>query len=206
MGLDAAFHSDNGAHCSPESPEDWSEWVSASRTYNYCSKDPLIDWLQVHGTQKGFKPDDENDGYDERADFRKFVIDQGNAMEDAVCRLIGDTHEIVRIATNPEAVRTQEAVEDTWAEMERGAEIIAQAVLRNPQTKTYGAVDLLFRSDVLAKLFPEDISAEAAAVPAPADSKRYWKKCGSEISNPRMPQVGSSQTELWQRPPDPEQH
>jgi hypothetical protein len=47
--------------------------------------------------------------------------------------------------------------------MSTGAEIIAQAVLWNPASRTYGAPDLLIRSDVLRRLFPRDIDEAAVA-------------------------------------------
>jgi hypothetical protein len=46
--------------------------------------------------------------------------------------------------------------------------IIAQGVLRNPDNRTYGMPDLLVRSDVLARLFPESIDQEEAHEGAPA--------------------------------------
>ena len=42
-----------------------------------------------------------------------------------------------------------------------GAEAIAQGVLWNPQNQTYGAPDLLIRSDVLRRLFPDALPASA---------------------------------------------
>lgn len=51
--------------------------------------------------------------------------------------------------------------------MREGVEIIAQGVLWNPQNRTYGAPDLLIRSDILHGLFPSCISQEQARQPAP---------------------------------------
>jgi hypothetical protein len=52
--------------------------------------------------------------------------------------------------------------------MSGGAAIIAQSVLWNPESRTYGAPDLLIRSDVLRQLFPSDIS-EAEATQTASD-------------------------------------
>src|SRR5439155_17405601 len=56
----------------------------------------------------------------------------------------------------------------TFAAMQRGFPIVAQAVLRNPERRTYGAVDLLIRSDYLNILVPGTLTAEEAAIGAPA--------------------------------------
>jgi hypothetical protein len=50
--------------------------------------------------------------------------------------------------------------------MTSGMSMIAQGVLWNPENRTYGAPDLLVRSDVLRTAFPEDLSEEAARVSA----------------------------------------
>ena len=51
--------------------------------------------------------------------------------------------------------------------MSEGVELIEQAVVRNPEDLTYGAIDLLVRSDALERLFPGTLSAEEASQPAP---------------------------------------
>ena len=51
--------------------------------------------------------------------------------------------------------------------MADGVAIIDQGVLRDPEHRMYGMPDLLVRSDVLAELFPEALSSQAAAVAAP---------------------------------------
>lgn len=40
------------------------EWVSASRTRNYCERDPLLGWLNLYGESKGFVPDHKLPGYE----------------------------------------------------------------------------------------------------------------------------------------------
>lgn len=31
---------------------DWSGWVSATQTRNWMKKDPLLDWLELYGSEK----------------------------------------------------------------------------------------------------------------------------------------------------------
>lgn len=37
-----------------ERPRDWSDWVSATETYHYCDKNPLIDYLNLYGEPAGY--------------------------------------------------------------------------------------------------------------------------------------------------------
>jgi len=76
-------------------------------------------------------------------------------------------YEVVRIRQEASDVRTRAAVEATWAAMCGGVQIIAQSVLWNPESRTYGAPDLLMRSDLLRQLFPSDISQAEARQTAP---------------------------------------
>ena len=46
--------SDTGESVVPETEDDWHDWVSATRTRNHVLGDPLLDWLDLHGTPKGF--------------------------------------------------------------------------------------------------------------------------------------------------------
>src|SRR5439155_12575461 len=155
----------------PRTPEAWDDWVSAGRTRNHCLDDPILDWLERYGSAHGFQRDDETEGYDHRTDYLKFILERGQAFEDGVMRLIrervGD-EAIATIRTLPEDTRSLEKARETFAAMQRGVPIIAQAVLRNPERRTYGAVDLLIRSDYLNILVPGTLTAEEAAIGAPA--------------------------------------
>lgn len=74
---------------------------------------------------------------------------------------------MVQISDGYEDTHDLKSAVATFAAMRKGVPLISQAVLRNPQAQTFGAVDLLVRSDILRDLFPSEISAEAAAVGAP---------------------------------------
>ena len=128
---------------------------------------PLLDWLDLHGTPKGFKRDDELPGYDPRTDFTEFLFAQGRRFEEAVVAHLSTLHPVVTISDGPEDVRALGKAEETFRAMNAGAPIIHQGVLRDPQHRSYGAPDLLVRSDVLAELFPGAIEAEQVAGAAP---------------------------------------
>ena len=66
-------HDDNGS----EIPFVKGDWVSATRTRNYVSKDTLLDWLDIHGKEKQFRKDAVRKDYDVNLDFTKFLFKQG---------------------------------------------------------------------------------------------------------------------------------
>ena len=167
-GIEALTRADDGTLVIPEDREAWREWVSATKARNWLNDDPLLDWLDRFGTEAGFERDDEAEDFDPRTDFRPFIFRQGDAFEQGVMRLLAEGHPVVTIAETWEDSRSIDAAAATLAAMRDATPIIAQGVLRDPQHRTYGVADLLVRSDVLAELFPDDISAEAAAVGAPA--------------------------------------
>ena len=136
IGFDAYLRNDAGTEIVPTEKADWRHWVSASKTRNWCLGDPLLDWLQLYGLEKGYERDAEPDL---RTDFQEFVFRKGREFETAVVRHLGTIEPVFVIASGVEAVTSLEACRETFEAMRRGEPIIHQGVLRNPQTRTYGA-------------------------------------------------------------------
>jgi predicted RecB family nuclease len=174
QGRGALTFTDDGRHLDPRTPEEWDAWVSAGKTRNFCEDDPLLDWLARYGAAHGFVRDDETEGYDARTDLRPFVIQQGHLFEEGVVRLLRERLPTVRVGHGWEDARALAKAEETFDLMRAGAPLIEQAVLRNPQNRTYGLVDLLVRSDRLNELVPETLSAEEAAINAPSLGHGPW--------------------------------
>ena len=174
MGIDALFRADDGEQRLPTSAQDWEEWVSATRTRNYILGDPILDWLDLYGADKGFKRDDEQPTYDPRTDFSPFIFAQGKRFEQAVMAHIGNSRPITTISTGPEAARNRAKAEETFSSMAKGAEIIYQGVLWDAQNRLYGIPDMLVRSDVLISLFPGALTPSQAATPAPHLPGAKW--------------------------------
>lgn len=167
MAIEALTHRDDGLPAAPVSEGDWEDWVSASRTRNHVLGDPLLDWLDRYGEERGFQRDTQLAGYDPRTDFTPFIFRQGHRFEEAVIQHLRALRPVLAIATGPEDIRNIAKAEETFAAMAHGVPIIHQGVLWDAEHGTYGAPDLLVRSDVLAELWPEAIDAVEAAVAAP---------------------------------------
>ena len=158
----------------PESDAAWDDWVSATRTRNWLEDDPLLDWLARYGADHGFTPDDQLPGYDARTDMRDFILAKGIAFEERVVALIRERLPTVRIADGPMDSRDLAKAQATRDAMQQGVPVIEQAVLMDPQLRTYGVADLLVRSDHLNDLVPDTLTPEEAALRAPALGNAPW--------------------------------
>lgn len=168
MAASAIDHADDGTVVRPTGTEGWIDWVSASSIRNSMLGDPLLDWLDLYGHSRGWVPDEEIPGYDPRTDFTRFVTDQGKRFEAAVFDVLrAEGLEIVVAAKPGDDSRDPELAAATFELMSAGTPAIWQGVLRDPENLMYGIADLLVRSDVLRGLFPDAITPEDAAVPAP---------------------------------------
>jgi hypothetical protein len=146
---------DDGLPCDPHTDLEWLDWVAAGETRNWCRNDLLLDWLDEYPIVHGFARDDQLPGYDETFDLGRFLMRQGRAFEKAVLADLADRWQLVRITHRPDEARLLSAATATHEAMQAGVPIIAAGVLRDPQLRMFGVVDLLVRSDVLGQLSPE---------------------------------------------------
>ena len=162
MGIDALTHDLAGNLVVPSTDAEWDEWVSPSATRNHVLENPLLDWLDRYGEEHGYVRDTvpTHTVLGEMAHlFQTWVIEE---MKDGL-----EVRTILREEATREERRDLAFAEATYAAMAEGAPIIFQGSLRDAETRTYGYPDLLVRSDVLAELFPNDLSAEESKQPAP---------------------------------------
>ena len=92
-------------------------------------------------------------------------MSQGRAFERALLSDLAGRWEVTRIATRPDEARSVDAAIATWDAMRAAAPIIAGAVLRDPQLRTFGIADLLVRSDVLAELCADAFAGDPLELP-----------------------------------------
>ena len=173
MGNDSLIRHADGSLIVPANELDWEEWVSASSIHNFLLNDPLVDWLDRYGAARGFVRDDHLAGYDPRSDMATFIFRKGAEFEAAVVAHLRTLTSMETVAAGPEHVRDLAKAQRTFELMIEGVPIIHQGVLRHAQTRTYGAPDLIVRSDILAHLFPGAIDPAEGRIPAP-DLRGPW--------------------------------
>jgi hypothetical protein len=174
-GANALVTRDDGNTILPTTDVDWDDWVAAGSIRNWARHDGILDWLDRYGGELGIARDDQRAAYDERFDFQRFLARQGQRFEAAVLDDLERRVGLTRIDVDRDDARSLAAAHATVAAMERGERVIAQGLLRDPQTRTYGRIDLLVRSDVLATLcgdaFGDD---DDPTVAAPALHGAAW--------------------------------
>jgi len=178
---------------------DWTGWVSASATHNWSEQDPLVDWLNFYGRESGFVPDGQRPDHDSRFSYVSHVLRQSHAFERAVVTWLATVGPVREIGHGPIDARILAKRRETEMAMRAGVPIIAQAILWDPDARTEGMVDLLIRSDVLAKLCPAAFDGEpqgAAAAPAPGictrDSPYHYRAVDSKFTTLELTQDGEA--------------
>ena len=64
------------------------EWISATKTRNYMIGDPILDWLNEYGEEKGFEKDTESEKYDKNLDFVQMIFKKGHEFENVVIEFL----------------------------------------------------------------------------------------------------------------------
>ena len=165
---------------------DWEEWIAAGAIRNYLAQDPLLDWLNLYGKTlltsesatigivklDGLAGCLDNSlinrltkavaNYEEEMKnatvFQKFVQVKGIEFENAVIQqLMNRFPGMLTTIASSEQARMQEKYDATITAMKNGTVFIHQAILRNEKNKTYGAADLLIRSDFINRVFKEPV-------------------------------------------------
>ena len=152
-------------------------WISATSTYNYMMKDPLLDWLKRHGgalthrtSFSGKHRDIVNmNAKSEDYNFTSYIMGQGTIFEKKVMKLITKKFGSDRVAEirGEEDPRNPDKVKETLDAMKRGVPIIHSGVVQNPENRTFGVPDLIIRSDWIKYIVRDcPICPREAAEPA----------------------------------------
>lgn len=150
------------------------EWVSATATRNFAGSNCLLDWLDLYGESKGFRRDQDYKDYDKRTDFSLFVMTKGLEFENAVADHLSSLLPMTTVLENGEYGSDPRVYDKTVNAMISGEPLIYQAVVKDEDSRTYGIVDFLIRSDKLFELFPSSISEEEATTGASNLGGQNW--------------------------------
>lgn len=143
-----------------------NNWVSAGKTRNWMLHDPVLDWLDLYGEAAGYVRDDKVPGYDQRTDFSLFIMEKGLAFEERVYDVLANDIDIV-FMERPTDFCVEDHAARTVDVLKTMPEAVAQACVADPETKTFGYPDLLVRSDVVSRLWPDAFHDEIFDVDAP---------------------------------------
>lgn len=168
-------------------------WISATSTYNYMMKDPLLDWLKHHHNSfvhrhRRYRElvnksiECVNEGKSSY-NFTSYIMEQGHEFERKVMKLLTKKFGPERVVElhGEEAPRNPAKAEETFEAMKRGVPIIHSGVLHNHKNKTFGIPDLLVRSDWLKFLVNEaPISQKLETKSAPELGKK-WHYCVVDV-------------------------
>lgn len=136
-------------------------WVSASSTRNYLNRDPLLDYLSYHHTALNRKhpvivPTVLSSSRErDPTNFNDYIMTQGKKFEQGVYSLLFrkfDPSEIRDLGGDWGSCRPVRKFQDTIEAMTQGLPILINAVLHDPESKTYGIADLIVRSDYFRRL------------------------------------------------------
>lgn len=154
-------------------------WISATSTYNYMMKDPLLDWLKLYHNSSP-KQSHKNISFTDNKlthNFTSYIMEQGNIFETKVMKLITKKFGPQRVAEihGELSPKNPQKVQETLDAMNAGIPIIHGGVLHNHENKTFGIPDILIRSDWMKFLVKEHtLSADDEKIRAPNLISSEW--------------------------------
>lgn len=176
-----------------------SDWISASKTRNSALDDKCMDYFEMYGIndisdrpmkrQKITSPHKSNDEPRKTNDepmnansFTEFILTSGIQFENDIIKKIQQKfpNDFIKICEPYEAIYKSKC-DDTVKAMIDGIPIIYQGVVHNPTSiyedgdeKTFGAVDLLVRSDFINQFVTHEIMLDNEInIPSPKLKKDF---------------------------------
>jgi uncharacterized protein len=120
--------------------------MSASQVRPLILEDPAILWLEHHGAQYGFQPDEPP------YSFLDFIAAKSRQFAEKWLQEMAP--QAIRVCREASEVRDAEKVRQTYELMRQGAPVIAQPALWWAPERIYGAPDLIVHSAWLREKFP----------------------------------------------------
>jgi hypothetical protein len=126
---------------------------SATSLYNYCVKDPIVDWLKMYNVNQGVNQtlnQQINQGEIKTPDFQSYIFKKGDEFEKHVIADLKAKFPITVISIDGK-YREQDIPKVVDA-LKRRDPIIYSAPLKNPENNTHGVADLIVREDYIEKI------------------------------------------------------
>ena len=132
----------------------FDKWISSHRIRNSMMGDPILDWLELYGTQHGFKPDDI------KPIFIQFLSQKRNAFKIQVLEKIQQNIPKSNRIEIDICLPIRRRISETIDAMYLGYDLIVRGGIFGmtslpSQIGWYSIPDMLVRSDKISKLFPE---------------------------------------------------
>jgi predicted RecB family nuclease len=122
------------------------DWMPATGAHPLVHGDPALVWLRYHGEKHGFRPDISP------YEFLDYIAEKGQQFEDKWIKQLAP--EAVQVCTHAYEVRSPDKVRETFALMQQGVPVLAQAALWWAPERIYGVPDVLVHTSWLKKNFP----------------------------------------------------
>jgi ATP-dependent Lon protease len=170
------------------------DWIAASKTRNSALDDKCLDYFEMFNvydiTDRPQKKQRTINNYENKRDenplnassFTDYILRCGIQFEKKIIEQLENKYskDFIKICEPYEAVYF-EKYRETIDAMNKGIPIIHQAIVYNPNSivtdgddKTFGAVDLLIRSDYLNKIINHScIDDEESILPSPTFNSKY---------------------------------
>ncbi len=132
---------------------DGATWISPSRLRNYLLGDPILDWLERHGSAVSERACFPQDG---QADFMSYLRERGTAFEQRVWQNVQQrfADHCRQVCNTVHDISLESKYLETRALMVQKVPIIYQACLHDAELKRYGSPDFLVLRSWMSRLVP----------------------------------------------------
>lgn len=133
----------------------FSDYISASKVRNFLLNDTLVDYLKMYGYKEIEHLIENNYQTDSKDIFNDYILNEGNNFENKVLNYLMKEHQVITVCENYQDIFKRENFNKTLELIKNKKPIIYQGLLVDDEMKLYGCPDLIVRTDIIKKIFPE---------------------------------------------------
>ena len=136
--------------------ENWDEWLLPRDIRNYILNDTIMDWLNLYGSQNGYKQDTNNGG-----GLNDYLQGKDYIFKDAIALNMRNRFGTYYVqVSEPCHVFSLERVQQTYELMQKQIPIIGKPVLHDRERQVVCQPDLIIRTDYLASFVREKLNLD----------------------------------------------